>query len=180
MSDSLWPHGLYSLWNSPGQNTGMGTLSLLQGIFPTQGSNSGLPHCRVAFPSSRGSSQPRDLTQVSHIAGRFLTSWSTREACSHMLPLIFIATLQGRPLYYSHLRVDQSERDELVPLCTTGNRQSQDLYKVCLSPKPRLKVLHQAAEISIVIVLERCWLNDSLSPVVDKSWCCIESDPRVG
>ena len=35
-----------SLWNSPGQNTGVGILSLLQGIFPTQGSNPGLPHCR--------------------------------------------------------------------------------------------------------------------------------------
>ena len=33
-------------WNSPGQNTGVGSLSLLQGIFPTQGSNPGLPHCR--------------------------------------------------------------------------------------------------------------------------------------
>ena len=32
-------------WNSPGQNTGVGSLSLLQGIFPTQGSNPGLPHC---------------------------------------------------------------------------------------------------------------------------------------
>ena len=39
MSNSLWPHGLYSPWNSPGQNTGVGSLSLLQGIFPTQGSN---------------------------------------------------------------------------------------------------------------------------------------------
>ena len=46
MSDSLRPHGLYSPWNSPGQNTGVSTLSLLQGIFPIQGSNSGLPHCR--------------------------------------------------------------------------------------------------------------------------------------
>ena len=46
MSDSLWPHGLYSQWNSPGQNTGMGSCSLLQGIFPTQESNPGLPHCR--------------------------------------------------------------------------------------------------------------------------------------
>ena len=36
MSDSLKPHGLYSPWNSPGQNTGVGSLSLLQGIFPTQ------------------------------------------------------------------------------------------------------------------------------------------------
>ena len=34
----------------------------------------------VAFPFSRGSSQPRDRTQVSCIAGRFFTSWSTREA----------------------------------------------------------------------------------------------------
>ena len=41
MSDSLQPHGLYSPWNSPGQNTGVGGLSLLQRIFPTQGSN---PH----------------------------------------------------------------------------------------------------------------------------------------
>ena len=46
MSNSLQPHGLYSLWNSPGQNTEVGSLSLLQGIFPTQGSNPGLPHCR--------------------------------------------------------------------------------------------------------------------------------------
>jgi len=33
-------------WNSPGQNAGMGSCSLLQGIFPTQGSNPGLLHCR--------------------------------------------------------------------------------------------------------------------------------------
>ena len=46
VSDSLRPHGLYSPWNSPGQNTGMGSLSLLQGISPTQGSNPGLPHFR--------------------------------------------------------------------------------------------------------------------------------------
>ena len=63
-------------WNSPGQNTGVGSLSLLQGIFPTQGLNPGLLHCRkmlyqlsykgsprilewVAYPFSRGSSQQR-------------------------------------------------------------------------------------------------------------------------
>ena len=46
MSNSLQPHGLYSPCNSPGQNTGVGSLSLLQKIFPTQGSNPGLPHCR--------------------------------------------------------------------------------------------------------------------------------------
>ena len=46
VSNSLRPHGLYSPWNSPGQNTGVGSLSLLQGIFLTQGSNPGLPLCR--------------------------------------------------------------------------------------------------------------------------------------
>ena len=46
VSDSLRPQRLYSPWHSPGQNTEVGTLFLLQGIFPTQGSNPGLPHCR--------------------------------------------------------------------------------------------------------------------------------------
>ena len=46
VSDSLQPHGLYSPWNCPGQNTGVGSLSLPQGIFPTQGLDPGIPHCR--------------------------------------------------------------------------------------------------------------------------------------
>ena len=46
MSDSLQPHVLHSPWNSPGQNTGMGSLSLLQQIFPTQEVNRGLLDCR--------------------------------------------------------------------------------------------------------------------------------------
>ena len=79
VSDSLRPHELYSPWNSPGQNTGVSSLSLLQGLFSTQGSNPGLPHCRwilyqlsykgsprrpewVAYPLSSRSSQPRSRT----------------------------------------------------------------------------------------------------------------------
>ena len=79
-----------SPWNSPGQNTGVGSCSLLQGIFPTQGSNPGLLHCRqilyqlshkgsprilewVAYPFSRRSSQSRNRTRVSCIAGGFFT-----------------------------------------------------------------------------------------------------------
>ena len=55
MLDSLWPHGLYSPWNSPGQNTGAGSSSLLQGIFPIQGLNPGLPHCRqILYQLSHG------------------------------------------------------------------------------------------------------------------------------
>lgn len=57
MSDSLLPHGLYSLWN-------------LQARILEWG----------AFPFSRGSSQPRDGTQVSQITGGFFTNWAIREA----------------------------------------------------------------------------------------------------
>ena len=46
VSDSLRPRELHSPWNSSGQNTGVGSLSLLQGTFPTQELNQGLPHCR--------------------------------------------------------------------------------------------------------------------------------------
>ena len=46
VSDSLRPHGLYSPWNSPGQNTGVGSLSLLQQIFLTHKSNWNLLRCR--------------------------------------------------------------------------------------------------------------------------------------
>ena len=84
VSDSLWSHGLQSLWTSPIQNSEVGSLSLLQGIFPILGSNPGLPHCRqilyqlshkgspsilkwVAFLFSSSSFWPRNQTRVSFI-----------------------------------------------------------------------------------------------------------------
>ena len=86
----------YSPWNSPGHNTGVGSLSLLQGILPTQELNPGLLHCGwfftswatrkarmlewVAYPFSSWSSPPRNWTGFSYIAGRFLTNWAIREA----------------------------------------------------------------------------------------------------
>ena len=91
LSDSLRPHGLQPArllypWDSPGKNTGVGCHALLQGIFPTQGSNPGPLHCRrildglshqgsprilewVALSFFRGASQPRNGTGVSSIAG---------------------------------------------------------------------------------------------------------------
>ena len=50
---TLWT--AHSPWNSPGQNTGVGSLSLLQQIFPNQGWNPGLPHCRrILYQLSHG------------------------------------------------------------------------------------------------------------------------------
>ena len=91
VSNSWRPHGLYSPRNSLDQNTGVGSLFLLQGIFPTQGSNPSLQYCRqilyqlshkgsprilewVTYPFSSKSSPPRNRTGVSCIAGRFFTN----------------------------------------------------------------------------------------------------------
>ena len=60
--DSLRPHGLYSPWNSPGQNTGVGSLSLLQGIFLTQESNQGLWHGRQILYQLSYEGSPHSLT----------------------------------------------------------------------------------------------------------------------
>ena len=82
--------------NSPGLNTEVGSLSFLQGIFPTQGSNPGLPHCRgilcqlshkgsprilewVAYAFSGRSPWPRNRTGVSCIASGFFTNWDIKE-----------------------------------------------------------------------------------------------------
>ena len=101
----LQHHGLYSPWNSPGQNARVGSLSLLQGIFPTQGSNPGLPHCRwifyqlshqgsprrlewVVYPFSSGSSRPRNQTRVSCTTGGFFTNWAVKEALCPSMALV--------------------------------------------------------------------------------------------
>ena len=82
---------------SPSQNSGVGNLSLLQGISPTEGLNPSLPHCRpilhqlshkghprilewIAYPFSRLSSQPRNQTLVSCIAGGFFANCAIKEA----------------------------------------------------------------------------------------------------
>ena len=86
-------------WNSPGKSTGVGSLSLLQGVFPTQGLNPGLLHRGqilyqlshkgnprilewVAYLFSSGLSRPRNRTGVSCIAGGFFINWAVREAHS--------------------------------------------------------------------------------------------------
>ena len=77
VSHSLWPHGLYRTrllrpWDSPGKNTGVGCHCLLQGIFPTQGSNPGLLHCRqTLYPlSHQGSQKLQTAFQSSYTIGQ--------------------------------------------------------------------------------------------------------------
>ena len=136
VSGSLRPHGpeftsLLHPWNFPRKSTRVGCHFLLEGIFPTQGSNQGLQRGRqmldclshqgspmlvaqlcptlcdamdcslpgssvhgllqarilewVAISFSRGSSQPRDQTKGSRVAGRFFMIWATGEAYPHSI-----------------------------------------------------------------------------------------------
>ena len=76
-----------SPWDSPGQNTGVGSLSLLQRIFPIQGLNPGLPHCR------------RILYQLSHKGSPFQGNW--RVKWNALRSIVWTAK------HYSHLATKQ-------------------------------------------------------------------------
>ena len=119
---TLWPHGLYS----PGQNPGVGSfslgrLSLLQRIFPTQGSNPGLLHCGwilnqlshqgipevlewVAYPFSSRSSWPRNWTGVSCITGAVLPT-----------------ELSGKPWYMGSTHLQNQCWRLFTLFCKSGN-----------------------------------------------------------
>ena len=82
MPDSLRPHGLQPAelpcpWDSPGKNTGVGCHFLLQGIFPTQGSNVGLPHCGQILHHLSHQGSPR----------KSLNGWKL--ASSHLLRILW-------------------------------------------------------------------------------------------
>ena len=86
----------YSPWDSPGQNTGVGSLSLLQGIFPTQGSNPGLLHCRQI------------LYQLSKKGSPLLLAPTKWLACPHWVG-------SGRTLTFGGLALSNEEGPSGVP-----------------------------------------------------------------
>ena len=98
MFDSLQPHGLYRPWNSPGQNTGVGSLSLLQGIFPTQGSNPGLPHRRWILYQLSHKGSP-GVGSLSLLRGIFLTQEWNRSLL-HRRRILYQLNYQGSPNFF--------------------------------------------------------------------------------
>ena len=95
VSESLLPHGLYSPWNSPGQNMEWVAVPCSRGSSQSR-YRTQVPHCRgilyqlnhkesprilerVAYPFSSGSFQPRNWTRLSCIAGGFFTNWAIRD-----------------------------------------------------------------------------------------------------
>ena len=65
MSYCLQPHGLYIRWNSPGQNTGVGSLSFLQGIFPNPGIKPRSPKLQVDSLPAEPQGKPKNSGVVS-------------------------------------------------------------------------------------------------------------------
>ena len=127
---------LFATWNSPGQNTGAGSCSLLQGILPTQGSSLGLPHSKrilyqlshkgsprilewVAYPFSGRSSRPRNWTRVSCIPGDSLPT-----------------SLSGSPEGMRVLRA-QEAKQHLSSHATGSNQENPKFFTAPLSTNSR-------------------------------------------
>ena len=120
VSDSLWPHRLYSSWNFPGQNTGVGSLSLLQGIFPTQGSNPGLTQCRQLLYQLSHQRSPGILEWVAYPFSRDLPDPGV-EPGSPALQVDSLPTeLSGKPTLISNLLFELLKRIFMAPLINSS------------------------------------------------------------
>ena len=101
VTNSLQPHELYSPWNSPGQNTGVGSFSLLQGISPTQGSNPGLLHCRlILYQLRQGKPKNSGVGSLSLLQGIFPTQESN-QGLLHCRQILDQLGYEGSP--FQHL-----------------------------------------------------------------------------
>ena len=146
MSDSLRSQG-----TPQAQNTEVGSLSLPQGIFPTQGSNPGLPHSspaalprtprileRVAYPFSSRSSRPRNQTGVSCIVGGFFTNWAIREVpSSTWIPPKFLSPAKPSSELRPHLssglqNIVRAFRIQYAVIFTPHNHLSLDHWSQTL------------------------------------------------
>ena len=128
MPNSLQPHGLYSQWHSPAQNTGLGSLSLLQGIFPKQGLNPDLPHCRQILYQLSNKGSPRILEWVVYHSAVGLPDPGI-ELGSPPLQVNSLPTeLSGSPWYHGRLLEGTNKT-----LCAPGARRKEQCPHKTLS-----------------------------------------------
>ena len=164
MSTSLWP--LCSPWNSPGQNTGMGSLSLLQGIFPTPGSNPDLPHCRwIPYQLSHQGSPARNEASLKihkeRVQGTspLVNKWSCwRVGGNPVMPWkLCTSSYIPSPIHLFCLAI--SELYLFICCCCS-------VAKSCLTPCNLWTAAHQAS-LSFTIRSwpnHVQWINDAIQP----------------
>ena len=135
----LWPHGLYSPWDSLGQNTGVGSLSLLQEIFPTQGSNSGPPHCRLIHEPSEPPGKPKNtgVGSLSLLQGTFPTQGSN-QGLLHCRWILSQLNYQGSPVLHKIHKISL-QLTSLMNLCQDFSVMWMDIETANHSWKPDKK-----------------------------------------
>ena len=148
MSDSLQPLGLYSPWNSPGQNTGAGSLSLLQGIFPIQRLNPGLPHCRPILYQHQGSPRNTGVGSLS-LLQRIFPTQESNWGLLHCRQILYQLSHKGSPrmlerVAYPFSSGSSQPRNRTGVSCISGGfftnlamREAQDIC--CVRVKTALK-----------------------------------------
>ena len=118
--NSLWFHGLYIPWNFPGQNTGVGSLFLLQGIFPTQGLNSGLPHCRRFLYQLSHKRSPRILEWVAYPSPADFPDLGLNRGLLHCRQILF-PELWGKPINSTYLSSALVARGRMIGKEVSGS-----------------------------------------------------------
>ena len=106
VSNSLQSHELYSPWDSQGQNIGVGSLSLLLGIFPTQGSNPGLLHCRRILYQLSHNGSPYKHIYIIQMYGEYKLQDSVTkrvEESSQRGQMLALSCMHWTLFYFSHL-----------------------------------------------------------------------------
>ena len=91
---------IHSPWNSPGQNTGVGSLSLLQGIFPTQGSNPDLLHCRQILYQLSYKGSLRILEWIAYLFQGICRIQESNQGLLHCTQILYQLNYQGSPLVF--------------------------------------------------------------------------------
>ena len=101
MSESLWSLGLYGPWNSPGQNSEVGSLSLLQGIVPIQGSNPGPPILQVDSSAAEPQGKPKNNGVGSlSLLQRIFPTQESNQGLLHYRQILYQLSYQGSPMAF--------------------------------------------------------------------------------
>ena len=110
VSNSFQPHGLYSPWNSPGQNTEVGSLSLLQGIFPTQGLNPGIKSRSLTMQEDSLLAEAQAKPKNTRVGSLSLLQWifltqKLNWGLLHCRQIFLPTELSGKPCSYQDVKI---------------------------------------------------------------------------
>ena len=136
----------YNPWDSPGQSTGVGNLSLLQGVFPTQGSNPGLPHCKQILYQLSHQGSRKSFCTWKQTKRRLTRRWPRTEWRRGLSPAVAVGERRIDSKFIQFSSVAKSS----PTLCDPMNRST-----------PGLPVHHQLPEFTQTHVH---WVGDAIRP----------------